>query len=949
MRHPRRVRGRRRGGRRAQLSALSGAAALFSAAALVVSTAPAHAATTAAPPPSPGEVVPGQRTQTPALVQGIREQAPATGSAASAARTYLDGRQSRYRITDAEHNLVPAGTTAEDGRDVVRLQQRHRGVPVLGGQYVVRMDKKRGERVVTGTSGRYFTELRTGTTAEIGETLAVERAVEAVLAELSTKHFAAKPPLDGDEGESPLKGTAHGLVVLPTGTGILTQQVTVHGTDPARGEPVRREVYIDAHAGYPVLQYSGIRTFGAPRPAAGKPAAGIAEQQGRAAEKGTGVRLDGTAVALDVDRDESRGLYVLRDRSRIPGEDGAGNVLSVWDARGRWASDVSGQWPADIREFGSPTPAFGAEATDSGAVDAHWAAGQVYDYFKSKHGRNSLDGHGMTINSLVGTTNYGQPYVNAFWGGQKMVYGSGDAEYRPLSAGMDVVGHEMTHGVIEHSANLVYAGQSGAMNEAIADYFGNAIEADVYGIPEADPDGGLIGERLCGTKTPRDCALRDLNDGRNTARSFIGVGFAHDNGGVHINSTIFGGALWDAREDLGADVTDRIVYRALTQYLTPLDGFTEGRAAVLAAAKDLKVAAAGQKALRRAFTAHGIVPGWELSLGVDSDRLLDRVNTRGTNLGAGGGWWVASKSNENGSEPYSVWAGRGDGKGQPKLMSPNDGRYHVNPATDGKTVVWQAYGSAGVDILARPLAGGPVKKLWDGRSAGSSVDVDGDVVAFDYLNHGGRRGVAYLSLKDPENRVQIGGATYHRAYSPSVSHGKVAYQEMRRVRAEYAWTTRVVDVTTGENKEIQRAAGTTSLGPTAINGTHLFWLLDEGVAEGRTALRRAALDGSGVVDLSPQTGPDALNAYDVTVSEAMVTVGAYIPDAEIRNESTAKLYQFAAGGSPEDPRTRMNRVSCNRGEQASASAVGGSQVVWLDATTGTTSVVTRTRPTGRCG
>lgn len=108
----------------------------------------------------------------------------------------------------------------------------------------------------------------------------------------------------------------------------------------------------------------------------------------------------------------------------------------------------------------------------------------------------------MTINSLVGITNYGQPYVNAFWDGQKMVYGSGDAEYRPLSAGMDVVGHEMTHGVIEHSANLVYAGQSGAMNEAIADYFGNAIEADVYGIPEADPDGGLIGERLCRTKTP---------------------------------------------------------------------------------------------------------------------------------------------------------------------------------------------------------------------------------------------------------------------------------------------------------------------------------------------------------------------------------------------------------------------------------------------------------------
>lgn len=894
-------------------------------------------------------MIPGQETRTPALVRDIREQAPSTGGAAGAARTYLDDKRSRYRIADAQRDLVPAGTTGVGGQETVRLQQRHRGVPVLGGQYVVRMEKKDGERVVTGTSGKYFTELRTATTPEVGEELAVERAVDAVLAELSERHFAAKPPREGDEDESPLTGTARGLVVLPTGAGILTQRVTVRGTDPASGEPVQREVYIDARAGYPVLQYSGIKTFGAPGPAAGKSAARTAAKRARAAEKGSGVRLDGTTVALDVELDEARGEYVLRDRSRIPGDDFADNVLSTWDARGKWASDVGGQWPDGIQEFGSPTPAFGTEATESGAVDAHWAAGQVYDYFKNKHGRNSLDGRGMTINSLVGITDYGQPYVNAFWDGQKMVYGTGDAEYRPLSASVDVVGHEMTHGVIEHSADLVYAGQSGAMNEAIADYFGNAIETDVYDIPVTDPEAGLLGERLCRTKTPRECALRDLNDGRNTAKSFLGVGFATDNGGVHLNSTIFGGALWDAREDLGAEVTDRIVYKALTEYLTPLDGFTEGRAAVLAAAQDLGIPAVGQKALQRAFTAHGIVPGWEPALGVDSDPLLDRVNTTRTNLGAGGGWWAASKSNEEGSEPYSVWAGRADGEGQLKLMSPNDGRYHVNPATDGRTVVWQAHGSDGVDILARPLAGGPVKVLWHGRAVGSSVDVDGDVVAFDYQNHGGRQGVAYLSLKDPTDKVTTGGGTYHRAYSSSASNGKVAYQERKRVRAEYALNTVVVDVATGERKEIQTAPSSTSLGPTAINGSYVFWLLDEGTAEGRTALRRAALDGSGVVDLSPQTGPDALNAYDVTVSEDAVTVGTYLPDTEIRNESVPKLYQFAAADSPEDPGTRKGRVSCNRGEQSSAAAVAGSQVVWLDATTGVTDVVTRTRPTGRCG
>ncbi|MEU8893856.1 M4 family metallopeptidase [Streptomyces sp. NPDC048442] len=936
------------------------------AAALVLSAVPTGAA--AAPAPSSGEAVPGRDTRAPALVQGIRESVPATGSAAGAARGHLAQKQDRYRIANAERDLVPAGTSAVGGRETVRLQQKHRGVPVLGGQYIVRMEKKGGQRVVTGTSGKYFTELRTGTTPQVGEALAVERAVDAVLTGLDEKHFVRKgKPREGDEDAPPLTGTARGLVVLPNGPGVLTQHVTVRGTDPASGEPVLREVYVDARAGYPLLQYSGIKTFAGPRAAAGKPAAGkpatgkpaTGKPAGAGAEKGTGTKLDGKPVALDVELDETRGLYVLRDRTRIPqDDDGLDNLLSTWDARGKWASDVSGRWPEGIQEFSSPTPAFGTEATEAGAVDAHWGAAQVYDYFRDKHGRNSLDGRGMTINSLVGVSSYGMPYVNAFWDGQKMVYGTGDEEYLPLASGLDVVGHEMTHAVVETSANLVYAGQSGAMNEAIADYFGNAVETAAYKVPDNDPDSGLVGERLCRTKSPRECALRDLGDGRTTAGSFIGVGFAGDNGGVHLNSTIFGGALWDARKELGAALTDKVVYTALTQYLTPLDGFTEGRAAVLAAAKDLKVGAAAQKILARAFTAHGIVPGWEQALGLDSEKLFGRINTTDTNLGAGGGWWAASKSNEAGSEPYSVWAGRANGKGEKQLMSPNDGRYHVNPATDGKTVVWQAVGPGGTDILARTLAGGPVRKLWSGRATGSALDVDGDVVAFAYYNHGGRQGAAYLSLKDPTKIVRFGGGTYHRAYNPSVSHGKFAYHARERVSlqagkgvnaaAVYELTTRVVDVATGAVKVIQTYPDSTRIGPTAINGTHVFWLLDEGTAEGKTALRRANLDGSGVVDLSPQTGPDALNAYDLTVSEDTVTVGSYLPDTEIRNESTAKLHQFAANGDPQAPATRKGRVSCNRGEQATAAAVAGSQVVWLDATTGTPDVVTRTSPRGRC-
>ncbi|MFF8726935.1 M4 family metallopeptidase [Streptomyces sp. NPDC015171] len=907
------------------------------AAALVVSAAPAHAA-----PAAPRTTAVGGDTATPALVDGIREQAPAARTAADAARGYLAAREDRYRITDPGRDLAPAGTLTSGGRQTVRLRQTYHGVPVLGGQYIVRMERRDGRRIVTGTSGKYFTGLRTGTTAEVDDALAVERAVDAVRQDLTARSFDAGT--DG-EADTPLTGTSHGLVVVPNGTGVLTRHITVRGTDPAHGEPVLREVYIDARAGYPVLQYSGIRTFGAPAGTAARGSAAHTTADDPApGPAGSGVRLDGTTVPLGITRDDTRDTFVLRDRTRIRAN--PDNALATWDARGRWVSDLSGAWPEDLKEFASPTPEFTGEATDSGAVDAHWAAAQVYDYYQGTFGRDSLDGHGMTVNSLVGVTEYGQPYVNAFWDGGKMVYGSGDAEYRPLSAALDVVGHEMTHGVIQHSADLVYAGQSGAMNEAIADYFGNAIEAGVRRLPMDDPDSGLLGETLCRTKDPRACAFRDLNDGRTTAGSFLGIGFGTDNGGVHLNSTIFAGALWDIREDLGPDLADAVVYKALTEYLTPLDGFTQGRDAVVAAAKQLKVGGKKLTAVQRAFTAHGIVPHWEKALGIDSDVLLSRVNTLDSHLGAGGGWWAASNSNESGSEPYSVWAGRTDGKGQLKLMSPNDGRYHVNPATDGKTVVWQAHGADGVDILARPLAGGPVRTLWHGRSVGTALGVDGDTVAFAYYNYGGRPGVAYLSLKDPSNVVTIGGGTYHRSTFPSVHDGKVVYQDRQRVRAVYESTTRLIDVATGEQKVIQRSDPQSSLGPTALTGDHVYWLLDSVDENGTTTLRRAGLDGSGVTDLSPESGPGALDIADLTVSADAVTVVARTPSSEISNAALAKLWQFTPDRTGDG--TRRSRVSCNRGEQLSAAADGATRVLWLDATTGVSEVVTRARPSGTC-
>ncbi|MFI5802246.1 M4 family metallopeptidase [Streptomyces sp. NPDC051561] len=925
-----------------------GVGALLGAAALLAGVVPAAVAAPAAPSAPAAEVIPGTDTATPALVDGINEPAK-SGSAAAAAVGHLADKQSRYRIGNPGANLkAVSAQTGKGGTETVRLQQKYKGIDVLGGQYVVRMENKAGKRAVVGTSGKYFTELDTATTSTVSEKTAVERAVAAVNRELSGKNLSLKDVRKAQGQKSraatALTGSAGRLVVLPQGKGVLTRQVTVKGNHPVTGEAVLRQVFIDARAGFPVLQYSSIKTFGnktakgaAPKAAAAKKAAGVLDA-GDAT--GTGVKTDGTKVDLNLYFNTSRKEYTLSDYVRM--KPTSGNTITTWDARGVEAEDAAGKWPSGIKEFGSPVQDFGKDATDAGAIDAQWAATQVYDYYKAKHNRDSLDGRGMTINSLVGVTNGGQPWVNAFWDGQKMVYGVGDDEYKPLASDVDVVGHEMTHGVVENTANLVYAGQSGALNEAVADYFGNAIDTNASGTSMDDPESGLLGEDLCRTLSKRECALRDLNDGRTTSKDFLGVGYNVDNGGVHLNSTIFSGALWDIRQDLDKDLADAIVYKALSEYLTPLDGFTEGRNAVIAAAKDLKATAKQQNVIKRSFNAHGIVPGWEDAMGMDSDTLLGKLNTAGTGAGAGGGAYAVSKSDDEGSEPYSVHVGRTDGKGASKVISPNDGRYHVYPATDGKNVVWAAYGTTSIDVLVRPIAGGPAKKIWSSYTNLSGLRIDGDLVVWEEYDPFGGRHAAYKNLKTGEQAYVDGGRYHLSSALPSVKDGKVAYAKLWPVNGEYQLDVELLDTRTRKTSILPQNAVVDSLGQTAVSKTHVSWLVDE-VAFGPMAVRRANLDGTKLIDLSPEAGDKALYAFDLTASETAVTVNSQLPDTQYRNETLPKLWQFDAAGTREG-----ERVSCNRGDQSYASADTGSRVVWIDGTTSNTDLVVRDRAAGRC-
>ncbi|HSK03961.1 MAG TPA: M4 family metallopeptidase [Kofleriaceae bacterium] len=173
--------------------------------------------------------------------------------------------------------------------------------------------------------------------------------------------------------------------------------------------------------------------------------------------------------------------------------------------------------------------------SDAVANQAHDNAGHVWNYYWNRHGRDSFDGAGAQIRSTV---HYSRNYVNAFWNGTQMVYGDGDGVLSGPLTVLDVVGHEITHAVTERSSNLTYANESGALNEAMSDIFGAAVEAYRDGAVSANT--WKIGEECWTPATPGD-SLRQMDDPalygdydywptRYTGTS--------DNGGVHWNSGI---------------------------------------------------------------------------------------------------------------------------------------------------------------------------------------------------------------------------------------------------------------------------------------------------------------------------------------------------------------------------------------------------------------------------
>ena len=315
-------------------------------------------------------------------------------------------------------------------------------------------------------------------------------------------------------------------------------------------------------------------------------------------------------------------------QSQMP--DNPVGALWVVDAQGASSSNIQIAQLTSNDNITWPSSQTAASASVNGAA--------AYTYYKTTHNRNSIDGNGGTVISVINVTDpQGQPFDNAFWNGQLMAYGNGNVAFKPLAGGLDVAGHEMTHGVIQSTANLTYQDQSGSLNESFADIFGAMI----------DKSNWTIGEQVVQASYFPSGALRDLSNPHNgTTQGNNGwqpavmseyVTGTSDHGGVHTNSGINNHAFYYFATATSKQKAEQVYYRALTKYLTAGSQYLDCRIAAAQAAADLY----GNAEVQAVKTAY------------DQVEIYDGTNTTPTtnNPVSGADWIIVQGTNTSAGTP----------------------------------------------------------------------------------------------------------------------------------------------------------------------------------------------------------------------------------------------------------------------------------------------------------
>lgn len=565
-------------------------------------------------------------TGTPYLIKGelAADQSKAIGQQVA---EYLEVNKTVLKLENPTQELpVQRTETDELGIQHIRLQQQWMGVPVYGAEAI--LHEKDGKFYLF--NGRFYQSPKL---SDVTPSIAAQAAEQTALNHVGTLE-KVKPLTASDLHlvNATQQATAELVIFYPEKNAPhLAWHVTVvpnitarysYFVDAETGEILNHHTELCKIAGH----FHGARQFGSEQLASENELPSIDCQllvplgpTGELANLNM-PPLDGPATANATDLlGQTRTIDTYKVGNPYYLINGAETMFNAQQSS--FPNDPVGViWTIDAENTSPENDDFGAVHLTSNnnswnnpkAVSAHYHAQKAYDYYKNTFSRNSINGQGGNVLSIINVVESdGSQMDNAFWTGSFMCYGNGnDAFTAPLQKALDVSGHEMSHGVIQETANLEYLNESGALNESFADVFGAMIDRDDW----------QMGEDVTNSQYFPTGALRDLSNPHNGGSSLNDNGWqpAHvneiyngneDNGGVHINSGIPNKAffLFANNGSVGKDKAEKVYYRALSQYLTKSSNFVDCRIAVVQAATDLYGGSSAEvNAAKSAFDAVGI-------------------------------------------------------------------------------------------------------------------------------------------------------------------------------------------------------------------------------------------------------------------------------------------------------------------------------------------------------
>ncbi|MFD7495015.1 M4 family metallopeptidase [Streptomyces sp. NPDC059832] len=403
-----------------------------------------------------------------------------------------------------------------NGTTHTRYERTFAGLPVLGGDLVVQENKAGTTQSVTKASKVSSAQLKTvDTAADVAPAVAEKQALGLAKADGSKKTEADRAPRK--------------VVWMAQGKPQLAYETVVGGLQED-GTPNELHVITDAATGAKLYEWQGV-------------------ENGTGNTQFSGQVTLGTAPSYTL-TDTGRGNHKTYNLNH--GTSGTGTLFTN-------STDVWGN--------GNPSNA------ETAAADAHYGAAETWDYYKNVHGRTGIRGDGVGAYSRV---HYGNNYVNAFWQDSCfcMTYGDGAGNNAPLTA-LDVAAHEMSHGVTAATANLVYSGESGGLNEATSDIFATAVE--FYANNASDKGDYLIGEKIDinGDGTPLRYQDKPSKDGASKDAWYSGIG----NIDVHYSSGPANHFFYLLSEGSGAKVINGVSYDSPTSDGLPVTGIGRDKAA----------------------------------------------------------------------------------------------------------------------------------------------------------------------------------------------------------------------------------------------------------------------------------------------------------------------------------------------------------------------------------